>query len=147
MAQQFCLPCLPVNFHYFSELRSCKIEPVPIHITVTGHLANSAFYSRSNTVYSFNNPFQYSHIIFNSGPLKIAILIFPKPVYANYPGGIGQISAKLKPVIKVVSHVITAKRQHCKKISSYFTCSPNVAAVVSEPIVLARYTPKFQLNA
>src|SRR6516225_6441320 len=28
-----------------------------------------------------------------------------------------------------------------------FPCSPNAAAVVSEPIVEAMYTPKFQLNA
>src|SRR5678816_3308221 len=28
-----------------------------------------------------------------------------------------------------------------------FPCSPNAAAVVSEPMVDARYTPKFQLNA
>src|SRR5581483_1813059 len=126
VGKYFSFPYLAIYIHQFSKFLSTEFQSAPVNILVSGYAPDGVFNAVSTTIRTVNNPLQHAHILPVSGPYKFPVLILAKPVDSKNRWRIGNSLSKIQPVIKIVGHVIAAKRQHCKWVAPdlpNLTCS------------------------
>ncbi len=92
----------------------------PVHIAVARTPADGAFHSAGAAFAALNNPFQYAHVIAEARPYKVAIGIFRNQLTPKIRGCIGQVAAKLQPVVEVVADVVAQEWQHGEGVAAHF---------------------------
>src|SRR5678816_887434 len=70
-------------------------------------------------VAAIDDPFQHPHVFTEAWPKKSSVRSFAKPIHVENEGWFWQPAANFKPVLKVITHAVSTKRQHRHRITSY----------------------------
>jgi hypothetical protein len=84
--------CITINSHDFIEYLWIVIQPFPMDVFMTWHIAQGALYPMAATTNPVDNPLEDPHVLAKPGPEKFALFILPKPVYSKNLRRIGQVS-------------------------------------------------------
>ena len=119
MAQYLGAPGGPVKGLQFLKFLLGEIEARPIDIFVTRHPADRRFFGPATRPHAVADPFQHAHVFGKTRPDKFSILVFAKPVHMENTRGLAEIALHVHPVAEVITHVVTAKRQHRHRIAAH----------------------------
>src|SRR3990172_4712256 len=121
MGRDFFFPGVNINGHQLIEfLRFHVAQAVPHQIFESRHPTERALNAVTATMNSIHDPLQNAHVFAKPGPQEFSVCVLAEPVYTKDARRIGDNSADLKPVVKIIRHVVTAKRKHCHWISADF---------------------------
>src|SRR2546426_12651619 len=145
---QFPLPLPAVDRAHALELVAAEaFQTLPIQILEIWDLADGCFNRIASALTALHNPLEHSHVLAVPRPDEFPIGIGTKPIDAEDARALRHRAPQLEPMVEVVTHVVTDKRDHCHRIAPHTPTFPVAAAVVSEPIVAAMYTPEPQSSA
>src|SRR5206468_1497401 len=90
-------------------------------VRTPGNPANRSSFSAALALAAVDDPLEHPHVVAETRPEKSPIGILAKPVYVKDERRIRQASTDLKPVPEVIAHAVSAKGQHCHRVTSHLT--------------------------
>src|SRR5579883_1664327 len=110
MREEFALPDGAINRHERAELLAGEVlQAAPVQVLVARHPANGTLDADRAPVRPLDDPLENAHVLAEAGPEEIALRVTPEPVHAEDARRIGQMAAKIEPVVEIVRHVIAGE--------------------------------------
>ena len=72
---------------------------------------------------SVNDPGQYPHVLAESRPHELSILVSSEPVYVKDLGQLVGLASETEPMREIIPKVVPAKRFHGHGVASYLSCT------------------------
>src|SRR3954470_19033040 len=90
-----------------------------------GQPSQGTFLRASSLLTALHDPLQYTHVFAVPWPQEFAILTLAKPVHGKNAGRVRDAAPHAEPVREIITHVITAERQHGHRVSAHlaYFCS------------------------
>ena len=101
--------------------RRCALESIEVEVRRPRNPANQSSFGAALALAAVNDPLEHPHVIAKTRPEKFPIGTLAKPVYVKDEWRIRQTSTDFKPVLEVIAHAISAKGQHCHRVTSHLT--------------------------
>src|ERR1017187_10578072 len=117
MSHKFASPCRAFPFLQPIEFFVRKVEPRPFVVLVLWVPANRCFLAQGASMRTVHDPLEHSHILAESRPEKLSVLIFAEPVHMEDPRSRAERSLHFDPVPEVVAHVIATERKHGHRVA------------------------------
>ena len=97
-----------------------NIEASQIQVIIVWKITDRRLLGAGCAIDALAHPFQSTAVFSESGPQELAVTALTEPVYIkNFWRFILQFVAHVKPVLKIVGHIIAAERQHGEGVITY----------------------------
>src|SRR2546421_313702 len=117
LRNDFLLPLAHFDSLDFFKLVGAEIAQAgKIEIFLSRHPTEGGLGGADAAMTTVHNPFEDAHVLAKSGPEKVPGLIFAEPIDMIDPRRIFNPPPHIEPVTKVITHIITAKREHGHRV-------------------------------
>src|SRR5262249_52713995 len=116
----FFAPSVSIKFLQLLECFPVEIETGPFNIFVTWHPPDGGLASQGPTARTVHDPPEHSHVLAESWPHELTLLVLSKPINMKNSGSHGKSGLHFDQVSKIVAHVIPTKREHGHRIAANF---------------------------
>src|SRR4030095_4376585 len=112
LRNQLALHIRTVDFLHFGKSLSRVFKAGPFEIFIAGHPANRRLLRRHPSVHPVENPFEHTHVFAETGPEKVAVSVFSKPIHVKNCWRLPEALRHPKPISEIIAQMIAAERQH-----------------------------------
>ncbi len=115
-------PFFEIDFKDLFELLPIEpVESADIEVVKNRHPAKRCFFSHCTAGTAIDDPLEHAHVLAISRPRELAVLVLAEPVYVENFRQVLDFLAHSHPVIEVLPHIVSGKRQHGHGIASNLT--------------------------
>ena len=119
LAGNFGQKIFPSKFHGGVELGFAEtVEAIDAKVFPVRGPSDWGFMSWDSSLASFDDPFEDSEVFSKAWPEKLAVRILAEPVHMKNTGESPNVFSHIKPMGKVVAHVVSAEWEHRHRIAS-----------------------------
>src|SRR5574344_2795115 len=123
MRLQLDLPILQVQRHDAGKCLWREGQPLPGQVFVARAQAKRAFLPLGLTGQAIQHPLEHAHVFAVARPEELALGVLAEPVHTVDAGrsrsALLNLGTHVQPVLKIIAHVVAAKRQHGKRVAAH----------------------------
>src|SRR3982751_6114943 len=112
MRGDLLLPFLVIEPEEFVNRIVINVEVGHIEIVRARQPTNRRLECATISLAPVDDPFEHAHVFTEPWPKEFSFCAFAEPIHVENQRWIGELLSDIEPVLKIISYVIPAERQH-----------------------------------